>query len=128
MAILSDLNLRLDMVNPNDVLTIFNTDTVKQSLIRLVNTEVEEVWDYRAYGLDLKQFMQYPLNRATATEIESYIVGQIKRFEPNVTYIESISKIIYDFSNNSLYFQLVYQLNATGEIINLPTLTLIVNR
>jgi phage baseplate assembly protein W len=116
------------MVDYSDNIVITDVNVIKQSLIRLVNTEVGEVWDYRAYGLNLKQYLHYPLTDATAREIESYILGRVEKFEPNVTYIDYASEITIDYNNNAIYFKLAYQLNATGEIITLPTISLIVNQ
>ena len=128
MSIFSDINLRLDIIDSGDRIAIYDVNVVKQSLIAFISTEVGEIWNYRAFGLNLKQFMHYPLTDATATEIEQYIIGRIARFEPNVTYVESASQIIFDFNNNALYFKLAYKINFTGEIINLPTIVAVVNK
>lgn len=128
MSILSDINARLPEVNSSDIMSIYDTDVVKQNLIGLVHTEVNEIWNYRAYGLNLKQFLFHPLTDSTAREIERYILGQIARFEPNVTYIDLASQIIFDYNNNALHFKLTYQLNASGDLIVIPVLSVSVNQ
>lgn len=128
MSIFSDINLRIDDVDPKDNITIVDSNVVKQSLIRLVNTQVGEVWNYRIYGLDLKQFIHYPLTEATAIEIESYILDRIGRFEPNVTYRDDASETIIDYGSNYIYFKMAFQINSTGEMIILPTISLVVNQ
>lgn len=120
--------MRIDQVDSTDRTAIYDTDVVKQSLIALVSTEVNEIWNMRPFGLNLKQFMHYPLTDITAREIETYITGRIAKFETNITFIDYASQIIFDFNNNSIYFKLAYKINITGELIVLPTITVAVNQ
>lgn len=123
MSVLSDLSLHLTQVNNSDTVVCTDTQVLKQSLIRLTQTQQGEIYNYRAYGMDIKKWFQYPLTESTAREIESYVIGQISTFQSDVTYIDSASEIIIDYNNNYIKFNLVYQLNLTGEIISLPTIS-----
>jgi len=123
MSIFSDINLRIDQVDNTDSIAIYDTNVVKQSLIALVSTEVNEIWNMRPFGLNLKQFMHYPLIDVTAFEIETYITGKIAKFETSVTYLDYASQAIFDYNSNSIHFNLAYKINLTGEIIVLPTIT-----
>lgn len=120
MSILSDINLRLQTIDLSDNIVIYDTSVIKQNLIEFVSTEEGEIYYSRAFGLNLKQFMHYPLTEVTATAIETYITGQIARFETNITYLSESSKAIFDINNNAISFYLSYQINITGEIIVLP--------
>ena len=126
MAVLSDLNLRLNSIpNANsDIMILFDDDCIRQSITRLIFTQQGEIWNYRAYGLDINQFYQYPLSESTARDIENYILTSISSFEPNVTYLDSASQITIDYNNNLISFNLVYQINATGSIIALPAFSI----
>ena len=94
MSILSDINLRLQTIDLSDNIVIYDTSVIKQNLIEFVSTEEGEIYYSRAFGLNLKQFMHYPLTEVTATAIETYITGQIARFETNITYLSESSKVI----------------------------------
>lgn len=120
MSILSDINLRLQTIDLSDNIVIYDTSVIKQNLIEFVSTEEGEIYYSRAFGLNLKQFMHYPLTENTATAIETYITDQIARFETNITYLSESSKAVFDINNNAISFYLSYQINITGEIIVLP--------
>ena len=120
MSILSDINLKLPLVDSNDDIVIYDTEVVKQNLIELVSTEEGEIYYSRAFGLNLKQFLHYPLVESTALMIESYITSKIADYETNVTYLDASSRVVFDIDNNALKFYLAYKINLTGEIMILP--------
>ena len=73
--ILYDLNVRDPFVTDSTELMLKDTKVVVQSLWRLMMTEEGEIPNFRSYGLDVKQFSQYPLTKATANAIYDYVLG-----------------------------------------------------
>ena len=115
-----DLNARLSIVQPEDTMVVSDAQAVKQSLWRLLNTKEGEIPYYRAYGLDLKQFLQKPLGESLAREINEYVSGKISIFEQRV----DIYKVnaVSDFENSSIILQYYVKSKTTGEIFGLEPL------
>ena len=116
----SDLNVRLSEVNSQDTTVIVDKEAVMQSIYRLFKTEEGEIPFYRAYGLDLKQFLQKPLGEALAREINEYVSGKLEAFEQRaeVYKVNAIS----NYTDNSVVLQYYVKIKATGEIIGLEPL------
>lgn len=116
----SDLNVRLDEVNSQDTTVIVDKEAILQSIYRLFRTEEGEIPYYRAYGLDLKQFLQKPLGESLAREINEYVSGKISIFEQRV----DIYKVnaVSDFENSSIILQYYVKSKTTGEIFGLEPL------
>lgn len=116
-----DLNVRLDNVDNTDTMTIPDSKAVKQSLWRLLNTKEGEIPYYRSYGLDLEQFCQAPMTKATAQDIHRYILGKVETFENRVK-LASAPQVVSDMDTGYMSFTYHFYVKATGELIDLPTL------
>ena len=116
----SDLNVRLSEVSSQDTTVIVDKEAVMQSIYRLFKTEEGEIPFYRAYGLDLKQFLQKPLGEALAREINEYVSGKLEAFEQRaeVYKVNAVS----NYTDNSVVLQYYVKIKATGEIIGLEPL------
>jgi phage baseplate assembly protein W len=122
--IFTDLNVRLNDVNPNDIVVITDSQAIKQAIEKLINTPLGSIPYYRAYGVDIKQFMHYPLSEDTGKEAYDHIKGQINKFIQMVTVLEDMSTVIIDYDNETISIQIVVQSNNTGEVITLSPVTI----
>jgi phage baseplate assembly protein W len=120
----TDLNVRLDEVDPNDHMTITDSLAIKQSLIRLLNTREGEIPNYRAYGLNVRKFQQYPLNVNTGNEIFEHIKDKIDAFEKRVVVLDDESILNINYDEGNIGMQIYVQYNNTGEVIVLPNITI----
>ena len=118
----SDLNVRLPQVNDKDVTVIVDKDAILQSLYRLFNTEVGEIPNYRGYGLDLKQFIQKPLGKALAQEINEYVSSRINMYEQRVEIYQV--NAVSNFETASVILQYYVRIKTTGEIVGLEPLVI----
>ena len=91
-----------------------------QSIYRLFKTEEGEIPFYRAYGLDLKQFLQKPLGESLAREINEYVSGKLEAFEQRaeVYKVNAVS----NYTDNSVVLQYYVKIKSTGDIIGLEPL------
>lgn len=113
----TDLNTRLETVNPNDIMVIHDAQAIKQSLYRLLYTEVGEIPFYRNYGLNLKQFVQKPLTPETAQSIFNYVESRISAFEPRAEVINAVTDV--DWINSSVIMEYTFRVRTTGEIFSI---------
>ena len=113
----SDLNVRLNTVDSNDIMIIHDAKAIKQSLYRLLYTEVGEIPFYRNYGLDLKQFVQKPLTPETAQAIFNYVEDRIVAFEPRAEIVEAVTDV--DWMNSSVIMEYTFRVKTTGEIFSI---------
>lgn len=118
----SDLNVRLSQVNDKDVTVIVDKDAILQSLYRLFNTEVGEIPNYRGYGLDLKQFIQKPLGKTLAQEINEYVSSRINMYEQRVEIYQV--NAVSNFETASVILQYYVRIKTTGEIVGLEPLVI----
>jgi phage baseplate assembly protein W len=116
----SDLSVRLNEVNSQDTTVIVDKEAVMQSIYRLFKTEEGEIPFYRAYGLDLKQFLQKPLGESLAREINEYVSGKLEAFEQRaeVYKVNAVS----NYTDNSVVLQYYVKIKSTGDIIGLEPL------
>lgn len=116
----SDLNVRLPEVNTDDSTVIVDKEAVMQSIYRLFRTEEGEIPFYRAYGMNLKQFIQKPLGPLLAREIHEYVSGKIKTYEQRV----DIYKVnaVSNYETASVILQYYVKIKTTGEIVGLEPL------
>ena len=117
--IYTDLNVRLDVVDTNDI-NIANAKAVLQAVSRLLMTQEGEIPYYRNYGLNLKRYIQRPLTQATANEIYDYVRKKIETYEQRVTVIGAQTDA--DFMGGYIYMTFTLQVNSTGEINQTDTL------
>ena len=119
--IFADLNVRDEFVTDSKEILVYDTKVVVQSLWRLLTTEVGEIPNFRNYGLNVKQFMQYPLTDSTVRMIYDYVKGRVEAFETRAQIIKA--NVDVDFDQGLLYMVFIMQVKATGELISLPTWT-----
>ena len=120
-TIFLDLNVRLDLVDSSDTMTVSDVKAVKQSLWRLFCTKEGEIPYYRSYGLDLEQFCQSPMSKNTAQQIHEYIMNKVETFETRVA-LASSPDVVADMNTGYMSFTYRFYVKATAEIIELPAL------
>jgi len=116
----SDLNVRLPHVSPQDSAVIVDKEAILQSIYRLFETEEGEIPFYRKYGLNLKQFIQQPLNESLTRDVDDYVRGKLELFEPRVEVVKSYG--VTDYNHSAIMLQYWVRLKTTGEIVNLAPL------
>ena len=116
----SDLNVRLQAVNPQDTTVIVDKEAVMQSIYRLWGTEEGEIPYYRGYGMNLKQFLQKPLGPMLARDIKEYVDGKIEAYEQRVEVYKV--NAASDYVNQSVILQYYVRIKTTGEIVGLEPL------
>lgn len=116
-----DINVRDEFVSPSTDFLIYDTKVVVQSIWRLITTEEGEIPNFRAYGLSVKKYSQYPLTSSTINEIYNYV-------KDRVTAFESRGEIIKVDVNANIEQQVVLmnfyvRVKKTGDVVKLPTWT-----
>lgn len=119
--IFADLNVRDEFVTDSKEVLLYDTKVVVQSLWRLLTTEVGEIPNFRNYGLNMKQFMQYPLSDNTVRMIYDYVKGRVEAFETRAQIVRA--NVDVDFDKGLLYMVFIMQVKSTGELVTLPTWT-----
>lgn len=117
--IFSDLNVRDEVVSGSTSVMIYDATDIVQSVWRLLTTEEGEIPNFRNYGIDVKQFSQYPLTEDTINEIYEYVKGKIQTYETRVDVVRTDVSI--DFEQEVVKFNLYLMLKSTGELIKIPT-------
>lgn len=115
--IYSDLNVRIEDISPNGV-TVKDTKAVVQSLWRLLNTQEGEIPNFRAYGLNVKQWLQKPLSEAMANDIFEHVQKKIQQFEPRGEIINVVADAKRDSGEITMRFTM--RVIATGDTFQLP--------
>lgn len=117
--ILYDLNARDPFVSSSTDLMLKDTKVVVQEVWRLLTTEEGEIPNFRSYGLDVKQFSQYPLTRKTADMIYDYVLDKIKTFAPRAEVLTA--DLGADFQQGVITITITARAIPTGEVFQLPT-------
>ena len=117
--IFSDLNVRDEFVSDSTSVLIYDTEDIIQSVWRLLNTEEGEIPNYRNYGINVKQFLQYPLAYETIKDIYEYVKGKIEIYETRVSVYRADADV--DFDNGLIIFDFYLLLKNSGEVIKIPT-------
>lgn len=117
--IFSDLNVRDEFVSDSTSVLIYDTEDIIQSVWRLLNTEEGEIPNYRNYGINVKQFLQYPLAYETIKDIYEYVKGKIEIYETRVSVYRADADV--DFDNGLILFDFYLLLKNSGEVIKIPT-------
>lgn len=119
--IFADLNVRDDFVTDSKEVLLYDTKVIVQSLWRLLTTEVGEIPNFRNYGLNIKQFMQYPLTDDTVKMIYNYVKERVEAFETRAEIVKT--NVDVNFESGLLYMVFIIRVKATGELVSLPTWT-----
>ena len=116
-----DPNVRDILVSPSTEMMLKDSKVVVQSVWRLVNTEEGEIPNFRNYGLNIKQFMQYPLTDATINQIFDYVKGRIESFEVRAEVISA--EVDVDFTTCKIMMSFYIRIIETKEVVKLPIWT-----
>ena len=117
--ILQDLNVQDKFVTTSTDFMIYDTKVVVQSIWRLITTEEGEIPNFRAYGLSIKKFSQYPYTRETIETIYNYVKDRVKAFEERGEIIRA--DVDSDIENGLLFYTFYVRVKATGDVVKLPT-------
>ena len=120
--IFKDINVRDEFVTDSKDVMIYDTKVIIQSIWRLMNTEEGEIPNFRNYGMNIKQFMQYPLTDKTVNYIYNYIKGRIEAFEDRAEVIRS--DVDVSFEEGYIYMILFLRMKSTGDVVKLPMFTI----
>lgn len=113
-----DPNVRDILVSPSTDMMLKDSKVVVQSVWRLLNTEEGEIPNFRNYGLNIKQFMQYPLTDATVNLIYNYVKGRIEAFEVRTEVIKALVDV--DFNVGKIMMSFYIRIIETREVVKLP--------
>ena len=116
--IFKDLNVRDEFVTDSKSVMIYDSKVIVQSIWRLINTEEGEIPNFRNYGLNIKQFMQYPLTEETVSSIYNYVKGKIEAFEDRAEVIKA--DVDVSFEQGYIYMIFFLRMKATGDVVKLP--------
>ena len=117
--IFADLNVRETFVSPSTEILLYDTKVVVQSVWRLITTEEGEIPNFRSYGLNVKQFLQYPLTEGTIDTIYNYVKGKVEAFEGRADIISA--EVGVDLNNGIIKMTFILRVKSTGETVKLPT-------
>ena len=117
--IFADLNVRDESVSDSTEVLIYDAKDVVQSLWRLLTTQEGEIPNFRDYGIDVKQFLQYPLTDKTIQSIYNYVKGKVATYENRATIIRA--NVDANFETGAIYMDFFAQLKSTGDIVAIPT-------
>ena len=116
--IFKDLNVRDEFVTDSKSVMIYDSKVIVQSIWRLINTEEGEIPNFRNYGLNIKQFMQYPLTEETVSSIYNYVKSRVEAFEDRAEVIKS--DVDVNFESGYIYMIFYLRMKATGDVVKLP--------
>lgn len=117
--IFTDLNVRETFVSPSTETLLYDTKVVVQSVWRLLTTEEGEIPNFRGYGLDIKQFLQYPLTESTIDRIYNYVREKTETYESRADIVTA--EVGVDLNNGIIKMTFILRVKSTGESVKLPT-------
>ena len=113
-----DPNVRDILVSSSTDMMLKDSKVIVQSVWRLVNTEEGEIPNFRNYGLNIKQFGQYPLTDGTVNTIYEYVKRRIEAFEVRTEVIDA--EVDVDFATGKIMMAFYIRITDTREVIKLP--------
>lgn len=116
-----DPNARDILVSDSTKAMLYNSKVVVQSVWRLFNTEEGEIPNFRNYGINIRQFLQYPLTDETINAIYEYVKRRVEIFENRAQVIRADVDI--DFSTGKIFMIFFLRMLNNGEVVKLPTWT-----
>lgn len=119
--ILQDINVQDKFVTTSTDFMLYDTKVVVQSIWRLITTEEGEIPNFRAYGLSIKRFSQYPYTKETIDTIYNYVKDRVTAFEERGEVIRA--DVDSDIENGLLFYTFYVQVKTTGDVVKLPTWT-----
>lgn len=119
--ILQDINVRDDFVSNSTDFLLYDSKVVIQSIWRLITTEEGEIPNFRAYGLNVKRFSQYPMNKETINQIYKYVKDRVAAFEERGEIIKA--DVDANLDEQVIYMNFYVRVKSTEEVMKLPTWT-----
>ena len=119
--IFQDINVRDSVVSTSTDFLLYDSKVVVQSIWRLITTEEGEIPNFRAYGLSIKRFCQYPLTQSTVQTIYNYVKDRVEAFEVRGEIIKG--EVDLSVERQEIYYNFYVRVKSTGEILRLPTWT-----
>ena len=116
-----DPNVRDVLVSPSTDMMLKDSKVIVQSVWRLVNTEEGEIPNFRNYGLNIKQFGQYPLTDETIDIIYEYVKRRVEAFEVRTEVVRA--DVDVDFSTCKVMMAFYIRITETKEVVKLPIWT-----
>ena len=120
--VLQDINVGDEFVSSSTDFLLYDTKVVVQSIWRLITTDEGEIPNFRAYGLSVKKFSQYPLTEETINIIYEYVKSRVSAFESRAEVIRA--DVDADFDKQELYYVFYVRVINTGDIVKIPTWTI----
>ena len=119
--ILRDLNAMDEFVSDSTDIYLYDTKVVVQSVWRLITTEEGEIPNFRAYGLSIKKFMQFPLTSETVDTIYNYVKDRVTAFEERAEIIRA--DVDVNPETEEIMYAFYLRVITTGDVVKLPTWT-----
>ena len=116
-----DINVRDEFVSPSTDFLIYDTKVVVQSIWRLITTEEGEIPNFRAYGLSIKKYSQYPLTSGTINEIYNYVKDRVSAFESRGEIVKA--DVNANIEQQVVLMNFYVRVKKTGDVVKLPTWT-----
>lgn len=117
--IFSDLNVRDGFVSESTSVLLYDSKDIVQSIWRLLTTEEGEIPNYRNYGINIKQFLNYPLAYETIEDIYEYVKGKIEMYETRAGVYQANADV--DFDSGVIIFDFYLVLKNSGDVVKIPT-------
>ena len=117
-----DINVRDEFVSPSTDFLIYDTKVVVQSIWRLITTEEGEIPNFRAYGLSIKKYSQYPLTSGTINEIYNYVKDRVSAFESRGEIVKA--DVNANIEQQVVLMNFYVRVKKTGDVVKLPTWTI----
>lgn len=119
--IFSDLNVRDPFVTTSTETMLYDTKVVVQSVWRLITTEEGEIPNFRSYGINVKKYLQYPLNKETIKAIYDHVKSRVEVFEGRAEILKSDVEV--NANEGQVFMTFYVRVKSTGEAVKLPTWT-----
>ena len=116
--IFKDLNVRDPFVSSSNETLLYDTKVVVQSIWRLLTTQEGEIPNFRSYGLDIKQFVQYPLTEDTVDLVYNYVKNKVAAYEGRADIISADVNV--DVLQGVISMSFILQVKSSGETVKLP--------
>ena len=116
--IFADLNVRDPFVSLSNDTLLYDTKVVVQSVWRLLTTQEGEIPNFRNYGLDVKQFLQYPMTESTIDMIYNYVKGKLEAYEGRADIISA--EVDVDLNYGIIKMTFILRVMSTNETVKLP--------
>lgn len=119
--VLQDLNARDPFVSTSTDFLLYDEKVILQSLWRLITTQEGEIPNFRVYGLDVKQFSQYPMTEETVNTIYNYVKSRVTEFEERAEIVRA--EVDANPEQGYIYMSFYVRMSISGNTVKLPVWT-----